>query len=151
MIAEELVNDVFMKVYQTINKFDESKASFKTWVYNIATYAAIDHLRKKKLATKSMFDSFENNDGEVIAIDFEDSQADPLEQMITNESQEEIAEGIRTLPKQQAEMLKQYAVGFSYEEIAAELGIPLGTVKGAMHLARVKMKAYFQKEEPVLA
>lgn len=151
MTAEELVNDVFVKVHQTINKFDESKSSFKTWVYNIATHAAIDYLRKKKLNTKSMHDAYENNDGETQTFDYKDSQADPLEQLISSESQENIAAGFESLPKSQAEMLKQYAIGFSYEEIAAELGIPLGTVKGAMHLARTKMKAYFQKAEPVLA
>lgn len=151
LAAEELVNDVFIKMYQSIGRFDESKSSMRTWVYNIASNCAIDYLRRKKIDTKSFNSSLVDNDGESHALDFESDDADPLETIIRNESYNNLNALVGTLPTQQAEMLRQYGLGFTYDEIAAELGLPLGTVKGAMHLARKKMNAYFQKSEPVLA
>lgn len=151
MAAEELVNDVFIKMYQSMGKFDSSKSSLRTWVYNIASNAAIDHLRKRKLETKSFNNTLVDNDGESHALDFETDEASPLEKLIQNEGFDNLNALVGTLPAQQAEMLRQYGMGFTYEEIATELGLPLGTVKGAMHLARKKMNVYFQKSEPVLA
>jgi RNA polymerase sigma factor (sigma-70 family) len=151
MAAEELTNDVFMKMIQQFEKYDEKKSSLKTWVFNIASHQAIDYLRKRKIDTKSFNATTVDNDGESHAMDFETDEVNPLERMIQNESYSNLDAIVGTLPTQQAEMLRQYSMGFTYEEIAKELELPLGTVKGAMHLARKKMSAYFQKPEPVTA
>ncbi len=150
MTAEELVNDVFMKAYQNLTKFDETKSSFKTWVYNIASNATIDYLRKRKLATKSMHDTYPDKDGEINAMDFESVDADPLEQIIQAESIENLEKKIGLLTKKRKEIVSLFAQGFNYEEIASTLGMPIGTVKGDMHIARNQMNEIF-KRQPVAA
>lgn len=147
--AEELVNDVFMKMHISFGKFDETKSSLKTWVYNIATNASIDHLRKKKLATKSFNDVIVDNDGEAHAMDFETNEVDPLHKLIQEEKFRKLDALVNTLPAQQATMIRQYSEGYSYDEIAEGLGLPIGTVKGAMHAARNRIKSYLT--QPVLA
>jgi len=145
LVAEELVNDVFVKVYHNMHKFDPTKATMKTWVFNIATNATIDYLRKRKLETKSMFDMISDSEHDNAQMDFASDEASPLDQLITNESQEKITKAIKTLSATDGEIISQYALGFSYEDIATELGIPIGTVKAKMHFARNRMKEYFNK------
>ncbi len=145
LATEELVNDVFMKVYKNMHTFKEEKSQFKTWVYNIAMNATIDYLRKKKLETHSMYDVIiTDHDGEKKdEMDFTSSENDPLAALITNESREKITKAMKKLKPIQAEILSQYAYGYSYDEIAEELNMPLGTVKATLHIARTKMKEMF--------
>lgn len=148
-ISEEITNDVFVKLYQSLSRFDATQSSMKTWVYNIAKNATIDHLRKKRLATQSMFDVMPNSDGEYQPMDFAGADADPLAQLINSEGVAKVAVAIKGLPAQQAEVLTQYAMGYTYEQIAEELSMSIGTVKGSIHLARTKIKEQFPT--PVLA
>lgn len=146
MVTEELVNDVFVKVYQNMEKFDDSKSSFKTWVFNIATNATIDFLRKKKLETKSIDEMISDDESRhSIVKEFASNEADPLHQLMISESHASITKAIKTLPALQAELLRQVSLGVSYDEIAEELGLPIGTVKGSLHLARTRMKELFNK------
>ena len=151
LIAEELANDVFVKAYKAMHTFDEKKSQFKTWIYNIAINTIIDHLRKKKLETRSMHITAEDHDGDLYSeMDFASGDEDPLHSMITSESREKIKDAIAMLPPLQAEILSQFSVGYTYDEIADDLNMPLGTVKGALHNARVRMREIFKKN-PVLA
>lgn len=146
MATEELVNDVFVKVYQNMEKFDDSKSSFKTWVHNIATNATIDFLRKKRLQTKSIDEMISDDETRYsIKMEFASNEADPLHQLMTAESHLSIDKAIKTLPALQAEILRQLSIGITYDEIAEELGMPIGTVKGSIHLARTRMKELFNK------
>lgn len=150
-VSEELVNDAMLKVYQNLHRFDETKSQFKTWVYNIASNATIDYLRKRKLETKSMQDVLIDNNGEESGeMDFASEDATPLEVMISAESQAMIDKAMKSeLSKQQSEIMTMYALGFSYENIADELKMPIGTVKGSLHMARTRMREFFNK--PVTA
>jgi len=151
LVAEELVDDVFINVYKAMSTFDESKSQFKTWVYNIAKNATIDYLRKKKLETRSMYDVLIDNDGESVEeMDFTSSDKDPLDLMINSEVKVSITEALHELKPLQAEILTQYAYGYTYDEIAADLNMPIGTVKATMHSARKRMQQIFKKT-PVAA
>lgn len=145
MVSEELVDDAFMKVYNSMHLFDESKSSFKTWVYNIASNATIDYLRKKKVQTVSMYGVPDNEEDNVHVMDFASSDENPLESFITKESRSKVDSALEKLPDTQAAMLKYVIDGYNYQDIADELEIPLGTVKGSIHTARVRMREIFGK------
>jgi len=152
-IAEELVNNVFVKVYQKMHTFDETKSSLRTWVYNIATNTTIDFLRKKKIETvsfnyKDISPNTSVSDEGMCVMDFESDDADPLEKLISSESENSI-NNLKNLSAQQREILRKLVMGYNYEDIAIEMGIPIGTVKASIHTARMKMKQYFNR--PVLA
>lgn len=148
--TEELVNDVFVKIYQKWDTFDAEKASMKTWAYNIAANATIDHLRKRRLQTKSMQDVLLDNDGDKQEeMQFASEDSDPLERLITTESHRNIAAAIKQLPAIQQEIITQCASGIPYDEIANDLNMPIGTVKCYMHQARKQMREMFNKPELV--
>ena len=64
MIAEELTNDVFMKVYNHLENYDESKSAMNTWIMNITSNTIIDYYRKKKLETISLNKDMRDYHGE---------------------------------------------------------------------------------------
>src|SRR3989339_1719465 len=69
--ASDVVQEIFIKTWKSIHKFDEKKASFKTWIFTIARNTAIDFMRKKK---NLVFSDFENAEGENVLLD---TVADP--------------------------------------------------------------------------
>lgn len=147
LVAEELVDDVFVNVYKAMNTFDESKSQFKTWVYNIAKNATIDYVRKKKLDTQSMYYDYQLSDNtfEEKEKDFTSIEKDPLDLLINSEEKGKITEALHELKPLQAEILTQYAYGYTYDEIAADLHMPIGTVKATMHSARKRMQEIFKR------
>lgn len=139
LAAEELVNDAFIKAYKALSTFDGNKASFKTWIYNIAINATIDYLRKKQVSTTSMYGTDE--EGEVTVMEFNSYEDSPLDEMIVNERHAQINQAMSKLDPAQANMLNKLVDGYSYEEIAEELRMPVGTVKATIHRSRQLMRA----------
>jgi len=140
LASEELVNDVFVKAYKALSTFDGNKASFRTWVYNIAINATIDFQRKKKISTTSMYGN--DDEGEVTVMEFDSYADSPLDEMIVNERHAQINRAMSRLKPNQAAMLNKLVEGFSYEEIAEELNISVGTVKATIHRSRELMREF---------
>lgn len=137
-VAEELSNDVFMKVYKNLDKYDESKSKVSTWVMNIAKNTLIDHYRKVKLNSVAMTD-LADADGKEF---FEPSiGGTPLTDMMKNEYYIALKDVILELPKTYRRMANLYFnCNMSYVEIANRMKVPEGTVKGTLSRARGLMK-----------
>ncbi len=140
LAAEELVNDSFVKAYKALSTFDGNKASFKTWIYNIAINATIDFQRKKQISTTSMYGN--DDEGEVTVMEFTSYNDSPLDEMIVNERHAQIDRAMAKLNPEQATMLSKLVDGYSYEEIAEELNMNIGTVKATIHRSRELMRRY---------
>lgn len=154
-VAEELTQDVFVKIATHLHSFDEKKSAFTTWVYNIAKNILIDHFRKAKMQLVSIetpdmnYDTNSSTNVMFDPIPLEDSTRNPLEQMIVDESTNSLKEAIKQLPKSERKLITLYAIkSQTYEEIAAQLDMPMGTVKGTIHRARLSLK---RSLEPALA
>jgi RNA polymerase sigma factor (sigma-70 family) len=143
LTAEELVDDVFIKVFNAMHTFDEKKASFKTWVYNIASNASIDYLRKRKVQTISIDNGYENSDGEVEEFQIASDTSSPLDDLIEGEAKDRVESVLATMSEDKAAILRLCAQGYNYQDIADELGMNLGTVKCYIHKARHKMREAF--------
>ena len=138
-LAKELTIEAFGKAFNKLQYYTP-KFAFSTWLYSIAKNNLIDYLRKKKLTTVSlsnMFDSDEEN-AQVLQIpadilnpegEFEKKQRIKILRKIV----EQLNPNYRTLVK------LRYFKEYTYDEIAQELKITLGTVKAQLHRSREQL------------
>jgi RNA polymerase sigma-70 factor (ECF subfamily) len=137
--ALEIVQDAFLKAYQHLARFDD-KYRFSTWIYSIASNAAIDHLRRKRLKTVSLDEPIHFEDGDV-SRDPEGParRADEIHE--GRELLELVEQAIAQLPEAYRELiLLRHPGNRSYEEIANMTQLPLGTVKNRIFRARAKLR-----------
>ena len=142
-LSEDLTQDTFIKVLTHIDKY-RSEFKFSSWLFKIANNVAIDHLRRRQLDTVSMEGSPHATSTEIAeATSFElATQAEtPLEEIEARELGSEIEHAIAQLrPEYRACILLRHVEDKSYEEIAATLDLPLGTVKTYIHRARHELR-----------
>lgn len=137
--AEDLTMEAFAKAFRNLRKFKKDY-TFSTWLFRIATNNAIDFIRKKKLETMSLDTSFKDDSGESVKIDVEDNELNPMEETIKSQKIELIRIFVDKLPPKYQRLVKlRYFDELSYDEIARELEVPLGTVKAQLHRARELM------------
>lgn len=142
-IAEDLAQDTFIKV---LNHIDRYRPEFKlsSWLLKIANNVAIDHLRKRQLDTISIDGSPHASSAaevEATQIDVAAKQENALEEMEAKEIGKAIESAIESLrPEYRSCIMLRHVEGRSYEEIAAMLDLPLGTVKTYIHRARHQLR-----------
>ena len=134
--AEDLTQEAFAKAFNSINKFD-SKYAFSTWLFRIATNNCIDFIRKKRVQTISIDQSVEGDDGSNMTFDVKDDDLDPNDTMLKKQRAKYLTMAIDRLPEKYRILVElRYFKEFSYDEVAKELDIPLGTVKAQLFRAR---------------
>ncbi len=134
--AEDITQDVFLKVYNNIDKFREEK-SFKSWLVRISTNHCIDHWRKTKRSARRI----ELSD-DLIRIDHT-----PEDKAVKNGDVTNLRNKISILdPDLRLLLIMRDIQEYSYQEIADTLDLPLGTVKSRINRARVKLAKAFMDE-----
>jgi RNA polymerase sigma-70 factor (ECF subfamily) len=141
--AEDLSQDAFIKVLNHLDKY-RPEFKFSSWLFKIANNVAIDHLRRRHLDTISMDGSpHASTATEVEATSFElaDGSESPLDELASRELGAIIETAIAKLrPEYRNCIMLRHVEGRSYEEIAATLDLPLGTVKTYIHRARHQLR-----------
>ena len=141
--AEDLAQDTFIKV---LNHIDKYRPEFKlsSWLFKIANNVAIDHLRKRHLDTISIDGSphaMSAAEVEATSFDVVARQESALDEMQAKELGSAIERAIQRLrPEYRSCIMLRHVEGRSYEEIAATLDLPLGTVKTYIHRARHQLR-----------
>jgi RNA polymerase sigma-70 factor, ECF subfamily len=136
--AEDLVQEVFIRVYRHLHRFDATK-KFSTWIYTIASNLAKNELRNRSRNPLVLFQSVRDKfaDEEERPLDFEDTAARPDDAYHKRYLQEAVEEVVGTLPAHHREVfVLRELEGKSYEEIAEITGVNLGTVKSRLNRAR---------------
>jgi RNA polymerase sigma-70 factor (ECF subfamily) len=138
--ADDLTMESFSKAFRSLHKFKKD-FTFSTWLFRIATNNTIDHIRKKRLNTLSIENTYTDDDGQSVGIDVKDeNNLDPQEEAIRSQKEELMQAYVSMLPGKYQKLVRlRYFHELSYEEIAVELGAPLGTVKAQLHRARELM------------
>lgn len=137
--AEDLTIESFAKAFRNLDRFKKD-FTFSTWLFRIATNNTIDFIRKKKLNTLSIENTFTDDDGQSVSIEVEDENLDPQEEAIRAQKAELIQMFVDKLPAKYQKLVRlRYFHELSYEEIAEDLDAPLGTVKAQLHRARELM------------
>jgi RNA polymerase sigma-70 factor, ECF subfamily len=141
--AEDLAQDTFIKVLNHIDRY-RPEFKFSSWLFKIANNVAIDHLRKRHLDTISIDGSPHASSAaeiEATSLDVAVRQESALEEMEAKELGSEIERAIARLrPEYRSCIMLRHVEGRSYEEIAATLDLPLGTVKTYIHRARHELR-----------
>lgn len=134
--AEDLTIEAFGKAFNRLHQYSPSYA-FSTWLFKIASNNAIDYIRKKRVKITSMDTAYINEDGESIGLDVDSGDKDPEEVKIHAEKVDLMREIVTRLKPRYRDLIdKRYFQELSYEEIAEEMNLPLGTVKAQLFRAR---------------
>jgi RNA polymerase sigma factor (sigma-70 family) len=137
--AEEVVQDVFMKVWNKSKLFDINKQTkFSSWIIRVCYNTAIDKLKKRK--------GYSHLDVEILE-SLPDISVDLDNELELMSLKNRVKEALKNLPNEQKEIIElMYFDGFSQSEIAEAMGIPLGTVKSRVRLALTKLKKLLNGE-----
>ncbi len=131
--AEDLTLEAFGKAFKNLHQYSPTYA-FSTWLFKIASNNCIDFLRKKK-GVYVPLESGENDSPELIKLP--SKEPNPEEKLIRQQKAILLRKVVRRLkPRYQNLVELRYFREFSYEEIAKELNLPLGTVKAQLFRAR---------------
>lgn len=129
-LADELAQETMLAVWEKAASFNPAKSAPSTWIYTIARNKKIDHLRKGV-----------RYDLDIDDMDHEDSAPNAADQIIAADETKAIAEAIKTLPAEQADLIRRaFFDGKSHSEIADDTKLPLGTVKSRMRLALDRLR-----------
>ncbi|MBN4072820.1 sigma-70 family RNA polymerase sigma factor [Crocinitomix catalasitica] len=134
--AEDLTIEAFGKAFNRLKQYSPSYA-FSTWLFKIASNNAIDFIRKKRIKVTSMDNAYTNSDGDSISIDVESGEKDPEEVTMHGEKVMHMREIVKKLKPRYRDLIeKRYFQELTYDEIAVDMGLPLGTVKAQLFRAR---------------
>ena len=128
-MAEECTQEVMATLWHKAHLFDPSRASVATWIFTIARNKKIDALRKQRRPEPENLDWGPKAEPEAADI------------LVLQQESQQLTEAMTALPSQQRELIeKAYFGDLSHSEIAAETGLPLGTIKSRLRLALSKLR-----------
>ncbi len=133
-IAEDILQETFIKIWNAAESYDSSKGRLFTWMMNIARNLAIDKVRSKDFKNAVKNQDLDNN------VDFIDTQ----KEITFNSDLLGLKEMVNTLKPEFNKVLNMiYFKGYTHVEAAEELNLPLGTVKTRVRMAILQLRKYF--------
>lgn len=138
--AGDIAGQVFMRLYTNLHTF-RNEASFTSWLFRIVRNTYLDLCVRPAHRNHLSLDAGMNDDEPNATRDIMDDAPLPERVCMENETAQVLAKAIHHLPAYQRQVLKMYhADGKSYEEIAAETGLSIGTVKSRLNRARTMLR-----------
>jgi RNA polymerase sigma factor (sigma-70 family) len=130
-IAQEVLQDAFLKIWEKIDSYDPSKGKLFTWMLNVTRNLAIDRTRSKEMSKSRKTDDLELS---VRRIDNREKVELQVEAIGLKET-------LKQLPEEQQFVIEYlYLKGYTQSELAEEFNIPLGTVKTRTRLALIELR-----------
>lgn len=134
--AEDLTIEAFGKAFKNIKQYTPDYA-FSTWLFKIATNNCIDFIRKKRKMLMAIDRGIENEDGQEITLEVKSEGPGPDDFLMKKQRKDTMKEVVDKLKPRYRKLVElRYYQELSYEEIAVELNLPLGTVKAQLFRAR---------------
>jgi RNA polymerase sigma-70 factor, ECF subfamily len=139
--ADEVAQDVFLQVWEKAGTYREEKARVITWISRIARNRAIDVLRKNRSREAKARGAWADQRDAVVL-----SAVHPGEGMVRDELAAKVRQAVAALPAEQQEALaRAFFKGQTHQEIAEELGEPLGTVKTRIRAAMQRLRVMLDR------
>lgn len=133
--AEDPVQESFLSVWRGAANFSPDKSTVQTWLLTMVHHRGVDRIRAQSAVTRR---AAAMEIEALVGQDWSDRTGDVA---IVNVQSERVTAAVDALPKEQGEVLRlAYFGGFTHQEIAEMLVIPLGTVKGRMRLALQRLR-----------
>lgn len=145
--ARDITQEAFLKVHKNLATF-EGDAQFFTWLYRIVMNLSIDHLRKRR-GEKVEFDDAMSNDeaDDETGIAPRRTGFDPAKALSDKELREQIRGALSKLsPAHRAVLVMREVDGLSYQEMADQAGVSIGTIMSRLFHARKKMQKMLLEE-----
>ncbi|WP_051206153.1 sigma-70 family RNA polymerase sigma factor [Oceanospirillum maris] len=134
--AEELAQEALLQVWRKAEQYHAEKAAASTWIFCIARNLFIDQQRSGRGKLEKSTDSYHEHES---LLDHQEYASDDNSDW--KSSQKHIEDALKELPLMQAQLVyKSYYQGKSHSEIAADLEIPIGSVKSGLRLAFKKLR-----------
>lgn len=144
--AEDLTQEVFIKIFQTLQSFDSSQGSFSTWLHRVARNHLVDHYRrtKKDRVTDSIEDDLET------ITERPSAGAGPVAHVEARERKEQLQQALdRLSPDLREAVVLRDLQDLDYLEISRVLGVPEGTVKSRINRGRLELARVIKRMEGV--
>ena len=144
-LAEEVTQDVFLRVWDKAETFDSNLGKVSTWLASVARHRAIDILRSRRIRAEGNLAGFSIDDALNLPapanVEYEVEQIN---------RQQRVRRAMAQLPEAQRQALAYaYLLGYSHSQIAAALNEPLGTVKTRIRLAMQNLRNLLTDEAPL--
>ena len=134
--ADDLTIETFGKAFQRLKQYTPAFA-FSTWLFKIASNHCIDFIRKKRINALSLDRGMATEEGGNIQFTIKDDAPDPIETLEKKQRVEKMRLVVSELKPRYRKLVElRYFEEYSYDEIALELDLPLGTVKAQLYRAR---------------
>ncbi len=135
-LSEEIVQEVFLRVWRRSASYEVSRGRVPQWIYGIAHNLCIDELRRIKVRPNPVYE----DDTHPVIQSLVDENVDVPATAIANDQRRQIVDAIAVLPVAQRECIElAYYGGLSHQEIAEHLSRPLGTIKTRVRLGLQKL------------
>jgi len=133
-IAQDVLQDAFVTAWKNIDKYDPSKGRLFTWLYNVTRNCAINTTRSRAYKSEQKNDSLDNY---VSYVDEKDSDTVNINQIGLRKQVQQLREDYKNVVE------LSYFNGFTHEETAKILKIPVGTVKTRLRNALIELRKRF--------
>ena len=141
--AEDLTQEVFVRVFRSLSSY--SPGTFEGWLHRITTNLFLDGARRRQ---RIRFEGLADE----MAHRLPGSEPTPAEAFDDSHLDDDVQAALKALPPEyRAAVVLCDIEGFSYEEIAATLGVKLGTVRSRIHRGRAQLRAALEHRRPVSA
>ena len=146
-LAEDLTQDIFIRVYQNLKSFRMEAGSLQNWILKVGRNLIIDHYRQTRRYQKTGG----SDELETMALE-DDKVPSPLRSVEQSEATKFLQEGLRALsPELKEAVILRDLEGMAYQEIAEVLSIPEGTVKSRINRGRIELAKLLGKRRAAQA
>ncbi|HEY9138079.1 MAG TPA: RNA polymerase sigma factor [Terriglobus sp.] len=148
--AEDLTQDVFLKVYKNLPGFDPEKGAFTTWLTTLTRNMLVDHFRRTRQdrATDSLDENLHDEDGPTMSERLADTRPNQMEQVARQEMRVRIQHALKQLsPELREAVILRDLQDMDYREIATVLRVPEGTVKSRISRGRAELARMLGRTE----
>ena len=149
--AEDLTQEVFLKLYRNLSSFDGQRGSFSTWITTLTRNLLVDHFRRTRMdrATDSLNASFDGEpDSPTLADQLADSRPSQEQRVASQELKVRLQAALKELsPELREAVILRDLEDMDYKEIAQVLRIPEGTVKSRISRGRGELARLLQRIE----
>lgn len=143
-VAEDVTQDVFLRVWRRPDQFDVNRGRFVTWLLSVARNRSIDHRRSQ--SRRMRHEALPSSEEEEDIFPSADERDDPALAAVLADDRAAVRGALSVLPPEQKLAIQlAYFGGYTQQEIANRLGQPLGTVKTRIRLGMQKMRGALQE------
>lgn len=146
--AEDLTQDVFIKVYANLRTFDAAKGSFPTWITTLTRNLLVDHFRRSRQqrATDSIDAGWDQGNDAPPADPIVDHRTTPLQHAVQNQLERMVQSALaKVSPELREAVILRDLQDMDYKEIAEVLSIPQGTVKSRISRGRAELARLLER------